>query len=70
VCSSDIAWKRLISHMHECISLITAVFSDHDRAGMVGNLSQDDAQNFINMIYEVSATFSTQGDTSTNSTPC
>ena len=38
----------------QAISLITAAFSDHDQVGMVGDLSQDDAQNFIDMLDEVS----------------
>ena len=41
---------------HERISLITMIFSDHAQVGMVGNLSRDDAQNFIDVIDEVSAT--------------
>ena len=39
--------------MHERISLITTVFSDHAQIWMVGNLSRDDAQNFIDMVDEV-----------------
>jgi hypothetical protein len=41
--------------LHERISLITMIFSDHTQVGMVGNLGRDDAQNFIDVIDEVSA---------------
>jgi hypothetical protein len=57
VCSEEPAWKRLISHAidtHERISLISAIFSDYDQVQMVKNLFGDDAQNFINVIDEVS----------------
>jgi hypothetical protein len=57
VCSKDPAWKLLISHTlatHERISLITAIFSDNDQVDMVENLSGDDAQNFIDVVDEVS----------------
>ena len=43
--------------MHERISLISTVFSDHDEGEMVRNLSGDDAQNFVNMIDEVSTAY-------------
>jgi hypothetical protein len=57
VCSEGPVWKRLISRtlaMPERISLITVIFSDHTQIDMVGNLSGDDAQNFIDVIDEVS----------------
>ncbi|KAF9644879.1 kinase-like protein [Thelephora ganbajun] len=50
------AWKRLISDtlaIHERISLITVIFSDHNQVKMVGNLSGDDAQAFVDKIDEV-----------------
>ena len=39
---------------HERIYLITRIFSDRDQVDMVRNLSGDDAQNFIDMMDEVS----------------
>jgi hypothetical protein len=51
------AWERLISHTlstHERISLIVSIFSDRNEIEMVGHLSGDDAQAFIDVIDEVS----------------
>jgi len=56
--SGDPAWKRLIGHTlatHERISLIATIFSDPNQVEMVGQLSGDDAQSFINTIDEVSS---------------
>jgi len=58
MCSGDPAWKRLISHTsvtHERIPLIAEIFSDPDLVEMVGQLSGDDAQSFIDAIDEVSS---------------
>ena len=52
------AWKRLISHtltMNERISLIMTIFLDDNQVKTVGQLSGDDAQIFVDMIYEASA---------------
>jgi len=49
-------WKWLISYplsTHECTSLVTSIFSDRDDVEAVGRLSGDDAQAFIEVIYEV-----------------
>ncbi|KAF9644747.1 kinase-like protein, partial [Thelephora ganbajun] len=49
------AWERLINHTlstDERISLITSLFSDRDEVEMVGYLSGDDAQAFIDVIDE------------------
>jgi len=57
LCSEDPAWKRLIAHTpttHERISLITTIFSDDNQAEMVRNLSGNDAQDFIDVVDEVS----------------
>ena len=51
------AWNRLITHTlakDERLSLITTIFSDRDQIEMVGNLSGDDAQAFVDTIDEVS----------------
>jgi len=56
--SGDPAWKRLIGHTlatHERISLIATIFSDPNQVEMVGELSGDDAQSFIDAIDEVSS---------------
>jgi hypothetical protein len=37
---------------HERISLVAAIFSDHDEVEMVGHLSVDDTQAFIDIIDE------------------
>ena len=50
------AWKRLLDcppSIHERISMINFIFSDHDEVEAVGNLSADDAQTLINIVYEV-----------------
>jgi len=55
--SEDPAWKRLITHTpttHERISLITTIFSDYNQAEMVKDLRGDDAQEFIDVLDEVS----------------
>ena len=57
MCSEEPAWKQLTSRTlatHERISLITAIFSDRDQVKMVENLIGNDAQNFIDVIDEVS----------------
>lgn len=54
--SEDPAWKRLTSlpfTTPERISLITQIFSDDDEVLVVEKLHGDDAQNFIDVIYEV-----------------
>ena len=38
----------------ERISLVTTIFSDDDQVKMIGHISGDDAQTFIDLIYEVS----------------
>ena len=51
------AWKRLISYplsKHERISLIISIFSDHNGVEVVGHLSGDDAQDFVDAIDEAS----------------
>jgi len=56
MCSEQPAWERLISHAlstRERIPLVTAIFSDRNEVGMVGNLCGDNAQTFINVIDEV-----------------
>jgi hypothetical protein len=54
--------------MHERISLIKTIFLDNNQVEMVGNLSGDDAQNFIDVVDEVNAcTFSSQRDRSADS---
>ena len=40
--------------MPERISLIGTIFSDHNQVEMVGNISGDDAQAFIDVIDDVS----------------
>ena len=71
ICSEDPAWKRLISHTlttDERISLIRVIFSDGSQIKVVRNLSGDDAQNFIDVIDNVSAwTLSLLGDGSADS---
>jgi len=50
------AWKRLTSFplsVHERTALITSIFSERDKVEVVGNLSRDDAQAFIDVIDEV-----------------
>ena len=52
------AWKRLVSYplpMHERISLIKTIFSDHGEVEVVVQLSGDDAQTFVDIINEVCA---------------
>lgn len=49
------AWKQLITQTlpaDKRISLITTIFSDHDQIKMVRDLSGDDAQTFVDKIYE------------------
>ena len=51
------AWKRLISYPlsnHERISLTMSIFSDRNVVKVVGRLSGDDAQTFIDIIDEAS----------------
>ena len=40
--------------MDERTSLIKSIFSDRDEVEVVGHLAGDDAQAFINVVYEVS----------------
>ncbi|KAF9645422.1 kinase-like protein [Thelephora ganbajun] len=50
------AWKQLIGHTlptNEHISLITSIFSNRNEVEVLGNLSGDDAQAFIDVIDEV-----------------
>ena len=51
------AWKRLIVDQHltseERISLITDIFSDRDETEMVKHLRGDDAQSFVDVVYQV-----------------
>jgi len=50
-------WKELIGHTlatDKRISLITKIFSDHDEVEVVGHLSGDDAQAFVDTVSEVS----------------
>jgi len=57
-CSNPPAWKRLISDplsMDEYTVLITSIFSNRDEVEVVGYLSGDDAQTFVNIIDEVCA---------------
>ena len=57
MCSEAPAWKLLISStltMNERISLIMTIFLDHNQVEMVGNLSGDDAQTFVDMLDEAS----------------
>lgn len=54
--SENPAWKRLIDtapNTNERISLITAIFSNHDQVEMVGNLNGNDAQRFLDVTHEV-----------------
>ena len=56
VCSEDPTWKKLISYplsVHERISLLISIFSDHDEVEVVGRLSGEDAQTFVDLIAEV-----------------
>ena len=57
MCSKDPAWKQLISHsltMEERVFLITTIFLDHNQVEMVGQLSGNDAQAFVDAIDVVS----------------
>jgi len=48
-------WKRLLSSpfaTHERISLVTALVSNRDEVDMARRLCGDDAQNFVDLIYE------------------
>ena len=54
--SDSPTWKFLISCplvAHECISLITAIFSDKNEIGVVQSLRGDNAQAFIDKIDKV-----------------
>ena len=57
IVSSELpAWKQLITRTlttSERISLITTILLDRDQVEMVGHLSGDDAQTFIDTVYEV-----------------
>ena len=51
------AWKLLASYSlptNERVSLIVSIFSDHDEVEVIGGLTGEDAQNVIDMVYEVS----------------
>ena len=57
--SNDPAWKQLIGRtltMDGRIALIMTIFSDDTQVEMVGQLSGDDAQTFVDTIDEVSPT--------------
>ena len=50
------AWKQLINDSlstHERISLITSIFSGDNEVEAVVHLSGEDAQNFVDVVYEV-----------------
>ena len=57
-CREYPVWKKLITPGHlaiqERISLITQIFSDHHQIAIVGHLSGEEAQIFINIVDEVS----------------
>ena len=64
VCSGLPLWKQLISHSistHECISLITSIFSDNNEVEAVEHLSGNDAQAFIDLIDGVSTCIISSG---------
>lgn len=49
-------WKRLIDHpltLEERISLITDIFSDPDETEIVKDLCGEDAQSFVDEMYQV-----------------
>ena len=53
-------WERLIRSplaTHERASLITTIFSNRDEIEMVKRLCREDAQTFIDVIYEVRSFF-------------
>ena len=53
------SWKRLITQAlstDQCISLVTAIFSDPNQVEAVIKLSKDDSQPFVDKIDEASAT--------------
>ena len=55
--SEDPEWKQLITHplaAHERRSLVITIFSDRNQIEMVGHLSGDDAQRFVDVVDEVS----------------
>jgi hypothetical protein len=57
-CSDLPTWKRLISHQpsrDERVLLVASIFSDRDEAKVVGRLSGNDAQTFIDIVDEVSS---------------
>ena len=57
-------WERLIRSslaIHERVTLITAIFSNRDEVGMLRHLCRDDAQVFIDVIYEVRSFFHLRG---------
>jgi len=60
VCSGISDWKRLIDNplsTDERISLITSIFSDRNKAKVVGHLTGDDAQTFIDVTDEARLQF-------------
>lgn len=55
--SEDPVWKQLISNplaTHKRRSLVMKIFSDRNQVEIVGHLSGDDAQKFIDVVDEVS----------------
>jgi len=55
---TDVGGKRLASRAflpHEVISLIEATLVNQDEVKAIGNLCGDDAQNFIDVIHEVTS---------------
>ena len=51
-------WKRLINNSlaaHERASLITAIFSNRDKLETIRHIDGDDAQAFVDVVYEVSS---------------
>ena len=57
-------WERLVRSplaIHERVILITTIFSNRDEVGMLRHLCRDDAQAFIDVIYEVRSFFHLRG---------
>jgi hypothetical protein len=57
MCGKHPSWKQLISptlSKDECISLIETIPIDSNQVKIVKQFSEDDAQNFIDNVHEVS----------------
>lgn len=55
-CSKPPTWKRLVNHtltIDERVSIITSIFSDRNEVEMDEHPSGDDAQTFVDNVYEV-----------------